>query len=116
MVAGRINSLQAGDWNIILGKELAYALRLGLGDKVTVITPQTNITAAGFIPRLKTFTVSGVFELGMHEYDSALVFMHSVDAAKLFRMPKGSVTGVRLKLTDMFNARQTAQELSLIHI
>ncbi len=112
MVAGRINSLQAGDWNIILGKELAYALRLGLGDKVTVITPQTNITAAGFIPRLKTFTVSGVFELGMHEYDSALVFMHSVDAAKLFRMPKGSVTGVRLKLTDMFNARQTAQEVA----
>ena len=112
MLAGRIDDLQAGKWNIILGKELAYSLRLKLGDKVTAITPQTNITAAGFMPRLKTFTVSGVFELGMHEYDSALVFMHSQDAAKLFRMPEGSVTGVRLKLTDMFNARQTAQKVA----
>lgn len=112
MVAGRVESLAPGSWNIILGRELAYALRLNLGDKVTIITPQTNITAAGFIPRLKTFTVSGIFELGMHEYDSALVFMHAQDAAKLMRMPKDSVTGVRLKLTDMFNARQTAEEVA----
>ncbi len=110
--AGRLDSLQGGAWNIVLGKELAYSLRLRLGDKVTIITPQTNVTAAGFMPRLKTFTVSGIFELGMHEYDSALVFMHAEDAGKLFRLPKGSVTGIRLKLTDMFQAHKIAEDVA----
>ncbi|MGM0564166.1 MAG: lipoprotein-releasing ABC transporter permease subunit [Pseudomonadota bacterium] len=112
MVAGRFDSLKAGEWNIVLGAELARALALRVGDKITVISPQTNITAAGFIPRLKTFTLSGVFELGMHEYDSGLVFMHSADAARLKRMPEGAVTGVRLKLRDMFQAREVAGEVA----
>lgn len=112
MKIGSLNSLQAGKWNIVLGNELLRALGLQVGDRVTVITPEANITAAGFIPRLKTFTISGMFELGMHEYDSALVLMHHSDSAKLLRMPAGSVSGVRLKLDDIYNARPIAEALS----
>ncbi|EDY86709.1 lipoprotein releasing system, transmembrane protein, LolC/E family [gamma proteobacterium HTCC5015] len=112
MVVGSFDSLKAGEWNIVLGSELARALRLRLFDKVTVVSPQTNITAAGFIPRLKTFTLTGVFELGMNEYDSGLVFLHAADAGKLMRMPEGGVTGVRLKLTDMFEAGRIGEEVA----
>lgn len=112
MLIGDIDELQAGRWNIILGAELLQSLRLRIGDRVTVISPQTNMTAAGFIPRTKTFTVSGAFRLGMHEYDSALAFMNAQDAAKLFKLPKGTVTGVRLKLDDMFDAPKVSRALN----
>lgn len=112
MKAGDLHSLKAGEWNIVLGVEMLQALGLAVGDRVTVITPEANITAAGFIPRLKTFTISGAFELGMHEYDSAFVFMHASDSAKLLRMPTGSVTGIRLKLDDIYNARNIGEQIS----
>lgn len=112
MLIGDIKDLQPGQWNIILGAELLQSLRLRIGDRVTVIAPQTNITAAGFIPRTKTFTVAGAFRLGMHEYDSALAFMNTQDAAKLFKLPKGTVTGVRLKLDDMFDAPKVSRTLN----
>ena len=103
MLYGELADLRSGEFGIILGQGLARSLGLLLGDKVMVVTPQASNTPAGILPRMKRFTVKGIFEVGMHEYDSALALIHLDDAARLFRT-QGGVTGLRLKLTDMFQA------------
>ncbi len=108
---GSLDDLQPGSFNIILGRELAYVLGVGPGDKVTVVTPQVSVTPVGVMPRLKRFTVTGLFEVGMAEFDRGAAFVHIEDAAKLLRLEAG-VTGVRLKLRDLFMAPQIARELA----
>ena len=103
MRVGSIQDLVPGEFGIVLGRELARALGVGPGDRVVVITPQASVTPAGFLPRLKRFTVVGMFEIGMFEYDSALALMHIEDAATLFRLD-GGVSGVQLRLADLFQA------------
>ncbi len=98
-------------FNIVLGSELARALGVFVGDKITVIAPQGVVTPAGVIPRLKTFTVSGLFEVGMFEYDSGLALIRLEDAQRLYRMDD-RVSGVRLKLDDLFRAPAIARELA----
>ena len=110
MVFGELANLKPGEFGIILGKDLARALGVFQFDKVTLIVPQANVTPAGIMPRLRRFTVVGIFEAGMYEYDSTMALMHVEDAAKLFRM-KGQVTGVRLKLEDMFKSDIVSREL-----
>ncbi|WP_296592758.1 lipoprotein-releasing ABC transporter permease subunit [Methylophaga sp.] len=110
IIQGRFDSLQPGSYGIILGKDLAIAMGVGTGDKITVITPHVTPTPAGVIPRLKRLTVSGVFEIGMYEYDSALAIMNIEDAANLFRIP-GKVTGLRLQLDDVYQAPRITREL-----
>lgn len=116
MIAGRLGDLKSGEFGIILGKGLANALGVGMGEKVSLLTPQANVTPAGIMPRFKRFTVVGVFEAGMNEYDSALALMHLDDAAKLMRM-ESAISGVRLKLDDLYAAprltRQLAEELPI---
>ncbi|GAB6042192.1 lipoprotein-releasing ABC transporter permease subunit [Endothiovibrio diazotrophicus] len=111
MVAGRMEDLRPGEFGMVMGRELATNLGVTLGDKVTVITPQANMTPAGFIPRLKRFTLVGIFEVGMYEYDRGLVLIHMQDADKLLRMD-GAVSGVRLKLDDLFLAPRIARQLA----
>ncbi len=111
MVAGTLEVLQPGSFNIILGSELATTLGVGVGDKVTLITPSANVSPAGIMPRLKRFTVAGVFEVGMFQYDSALALIHLRDAARLYRFDD-NVSGVRLKLDNMFAAPRVAAELT----
>jgi len=101
MTSGQLGDLKAGEFGIILGHGLARSLGAVMGDKVTVVTPQAISTPAGILPRLKRFTVRGIFEVGMHEYDSALSLIHIEDAMKLFRTD-GGVTGLRLKLDDLY--------------
>jgi len=101
MTTGQLGDLKAGEFGIILGHGLARSLGAVMGDKVTVVTPQAISTPAGILPRLKRFTVRGIFEVGMHEYDSALSLIHIEDAMKLFRT-EGGVTGLRLKLDDLY--------------
>ncbi len=108
MEIGALSDLKAGEFNIILGQELARRLGVRLGEKVTLVTPQASVTPIGVMPRLKRFTVVGVFEAGMHEYDSALALIHLEDGARLFLRP-GQVSGVRLKLDDMFEAPYLTQ-------
>lgn len=108
MEVGVLGDLEAGAFNIILGQELARRLGVRVGDKVTLVTPQASVTPIGVMPRLKRFSVVGVFQAGMHEYDSALALIHLEDAAKLFLRP-GQVSGVRLKLDDMFQAPYLTQ-------
>jgi len=110
MISGNLNDLRPGEFGIVLGKELANALGVYQGEKITVITPQANVTPVGVLPRLRRFTVVGVFEAGMHEFDRSLALMHMADAQKLFNMGD-KVSGLRLKLDDMFNARYVTHEL-----
>jgi len=111
MKIGVLNDLKPGEYGIILGAELASYLGAMLGDKVTVISPQLNATPAGVMPRLKRFTVVGIFQVGMFEYDRNMALIHLTDASKLFRL-EGNVSGLRLKLDDLFNAPQLSQELA----
>ena len=109
MILGDLNDLRKGEFNIVLGKELARSLGLGLGDKVTLVAPQANVTPAGILPRLKRFTLVGVFEVGMHEFDSGLALIHMDDALKLFR--KTGPTGLRLKTNDILKAPVISREI-----
>lgn len=111
MRLGKLDDLKAGEWGIILGLELAQALGAGMGDKVTVITPQGNITPAGILPRMKQFTVTGIFSAGMFEYDSGLALIHLQDAQKLARLGD-EVSGLRLKTQDIFRAPWVTRDLA----
>src|SRR5436189_1733600 len=110
MAAAKLESLVPGEFGIVLGSELARALGARDGDKVTLIAPQGLVTPAGVIPRLKQFTVVGVFEVGMFEYDSGLALVHLEDAQKLYQMGD-AVSGVRLRLEDLFASRSVASDL-----
>ena len=111
MKQGRLDALRPGEFGIILGAELAHALQAGVGDKITLIAPQGLVTPAAILPRLKQFTVVGLFEVGMYEYDSGLALIHLADAQKLYRMGE-RVSGVRLKLDDLFAAPAVARDLA----
>ncbi|HEY6133014.1 MAG TPA: lipoprotein-releasing ABC transporter permease subunit [Rubrivivax sp.] len=101
--------LRPGEWNIVLGAELARVLGANVGDKVTVVAPGGQVTPAGVVPRLKQFTLAGTFEAGHFEYDSGLALIHIDDAAKLFRVE--GPTGVQLRLNDVQQARRVASDL-----
>src|SRR5688500_11440160 len=96
---GKLAELEAGKFRIILGSALATELGVGVGDNVVLMTPEGSATPAGFVPRTRRFTVSGIFESRMFEYDRGLALMHMSDAAKLYRLG-ASVTGLRLALDD----------------
>jgi lipoprotein-releasing system permease protein len=108
---GDLGLLEEGKYSIILGSELAIALGAGIGDSITVVSPQVTIGPTGILPRLRRFTVTGTFEVGMYEYDRGVALVHIKDAAKLFRLDD-NVTGLRLKLDDIFAAPQIARALS----
>jgi lipoprotein-releasing system permease protein len=108
---GRFDALEPGEFRIVLGSELAYMLGVGIGDKVTVMAPEMRASPVGVRPQMRRFEVVGIFEVGMYEYDRGYAFVHLKDAQKLFREGQG-VTGVRLKLDDMFRAWRVAQDLS----
>jgi lipoprotein-releasing system permease protein len=111
MKIGALDLLEAGKYQIILGAELANYLGAKIGEKITIISPQVNSTPAGIIPRLRRFTVVGIFEVGMYEYDRNMAIIHMEDAKKLLRL-NDRVTGLRLKLDDLFNARQLTHEIA----
>jgi lipoprotein-releasing system permease protein len=110
MVAGQLDALRPGEFGIVLGADLARSLRLYLGDKVTVIAPQGLVTPAGVVPRLKQFRVVGLFEVGHFEYDSGLALVNIADAQRLYQLGD-EVSGVRLKLADLFQSRRVARDL-----
>lgn len=112
MKAGDFAALEAGRFGIVLGRDLAAALRVQMGDKVTLIAPQGLVTPAAVLPRVKQFEVVGIFEAGMYEYDSGLALVHVADAQALYRLGD-AVSGVRLKLDDLFAAPRVARELAM---
>jgi len=110
MRAGALTDLKPGQFGIVLGAELARALNVRIGDPVVMITPQGTMTPAGTLPRLKTFHLVGVFEMGMFEFDSGLALIDLDDARRLYQID--GVSGVRLKLDDMFEAPAVALDLA----
>ena len=111
MVEGSVDDLVDGGFQIILGRDLASYLGVGVGDKVTVVTPQVSATPVGIMPRLKRFTVSGLFAVGMADYDRNAAFIQMQDAAKLMTLGD-KVSGIRLKLTDLWLAPRLAREIA----
>ena len=109
-VLGDLLALKSRSYGIVLGVELAANLNVSLGDKVTVISPKARVTPAGVIPRMKRFTVVGIFKMRMPDYDSSSAFMHLDDAKRLFSMRQG-ISGMRLKLQDLFQADVVTQTL-----
>lgn len=111
MRAGQLQDLKPGEFGIILGQELAHALGAVVGDKIVLMAPQGQFTPTGVVPRIKQFRLIGVFQVGMYEYDAGLALIHIADAAKLYRMGE-DVSGVRLKLEDLFLAPQLSRDLA----
>ena len=111
MYDGRLDSLSSGTFNIVLGIELAEALGVTAGDKVTVTLAEGRVTPAGVIPRTKRFTVSGIYRVGMYEFDRRLAFINLEDAQKLYRK-KGAVTGIRLAVTEIYAAPDIVREVA----
>ena len=111
MRQGELTSLAPGEFNIVIGSELASALQVGVGGKVTVTLAQGIVTPAGVMPRTKRFTVSGIYRVGMYEYDRRLAFINVADAQRLYRMGD-AVTGVRLAVTDIFAAPEIVREVA----
>jgi len=111
MRSGRLDALKPGEFGIILGAQLARALGVSPGEKVVLVAPQGQVTPAGILPRLKQFTVVGIFSVDHYEYDSGLALVHLDDARNLFRFGE-AVSGVRLKLKDLFLSREVARDLT----
>ena len=110
MVVGSLKELLPGEFGIILGQDLAYKLGVDVGQKITMVTPSANVTPAGVIPRLKRFTVIGIFKVGFFEYDSSVGLIHLDDAARVFRKKSG-VTGVQVQVKDLFAVGSVKNEL-----
>jgi len=110
MRAGSLEDLRPGEFGVVLGADLARSLGVLRGDKIALVAPQGVVTPAGVIPRLKQFTVAGVFEAGIVDADSGLALVHMRDAQTLYQLGEAA-SGVRLKLDDLFAARTVGREL-----
>ncbi len=112
MQTGSFDALTAGQYGIVLGDELAKALNVSIGDRIVIATPQPVITPIGVMARMRGFKVIGTFASGMYEFDRNLAYIHMADAARLYRMGD-QVTGLRLRLDDMFAAPRVVRDLAL---
>lgn len=107
---GKISNLQPGKFGIVLGQSIAENLGVEMGDKVTIVVPKTTLSPLGVLPNLKQFTVVGVFKVG-YQYDNSYALINIQDAAALLNM-QGEVTGVQLKLKNLFNAGLVTHQLN----
>jgi len=112
VISGDLASLQAGSFNIVLGVELANELRASIGDKVTMTLAEGLVTPAGVVPRTKRFTVSGIYRIGMYEFDRRVAFVNIEDSQRLFRLAE-DIRGIRLSVTDIYRASQVVREVAL---
>ncbi len=111
LVEGTLESLAPGKFNMLIGRDLALRLRATVGTALTLVAPRARITPAGVMPRMRRFTVTGIFEAGHAQYDTSLAVVHVEDAQRVFRLGRG-VSGLRVKLADMFDAPRVSRELA----
>ena len=111
MKSGDLSALRSGEFGIVLGRYVARALSAGVGTKVTLVAPRAKVTPAGILPRLRRFTVVGVFEVGATQYDSAVALVNLEDASRVFQLD-GRASGLRIKLDDLFQAPHVSRELA----
>lgn len=112
LIAGNINELSSGTYQIVIGSRLAQRLGVGVGDPLNVVTPEARVTAAGILPRLRRFEVAGIFEVDMAQYDSSVALIHLDDAQRLLRLRDG-ITGVRLEFADLMEAPRLVRDIAL---
>ena len=112
MVEGKLDQLTPGSFNIVLGRELALWLGVGVGDSVIATTSDFRSTPMGAIATQKRFLVSGIFEAGYNDFDKGLAVVNMKDLQRVLRMGEG-VTGVRLKMHDMDSAFDVARDLAM---
>ncbi|MFJ1298429.1 lipoprotein-releasing ABC transporter permease subunit [Pseudomonadota bacterium AL_CKDN230030165-1A_HGKHYDSX7] len=112
MVSGKLTDLKPGGFGAVLGSDLATDMDVKVGDTVMMLAPQGSISPAGFAPRMRQFTIVGIFSSGHYEYDSSLVFVDDDDAARVFR--DSGTAGVRLRIADMQRAPQVTTELAKV--
>jgi lipoprotein-releasing system permease protein len=108
LIGGRVDDLAAGRYRVILGSALAEELGAKIGDRVVLLVAEGDVTPAGVIPRMRAFQVTGILSIGMYEYDRRIAIVAMQDAAKVLRMGD-DVTGIRLKLTDMYAAPRVSR-------
>lgn len=111
MQAGSLSTLTPDDYRIVIGSGLAEALNVGLGDELVLVLAQGSVTPAGISPRLRSFTVSGIFEAGMYEYDRGLAFVNMEVGGRLFGTG-GRASALRLGVRDVYAAQAVATELA----
>jgi len=112
VVQGTLLNLKPDSFGMVIGEELANRLDVGIGDKITVITPRISLSLAGVTPRLKRFTVTGIFRAGSgFGFDTSLAFVNLADAQKLFEMGP-TVTGIHVKIDDAYAAPAFAEQLT----
>jgi lipoprotein-releasing system permease protein len=111
MRAGRLADLKPGEFGMVIGVGIARSLQLRPGDRVTLLAPGGQVTPAGLMPRLKQFTVTGIFAMDHNEFDTSLALVHMQDAQVMYRL-EGSVTGVRLKVKNLDDAPRIARDLT----
>jgi len=112
MKQGSLDDLVSGGFGVVIGDKAATKLGVGLGDKVTFVSPEVMVTPAGMFPRMKRFTVVGIFHVGAGELDGYLGVTNLQDLARLHRWKPDQVQGLRLKFTDLFKAPRTAYEIA----
>jgi len=112
LLQGSLDDLQAGQFHIVLGEALANELGAKVGDSVVLLVPQGTATPTGIMPRMRRFTVTGLFRSGMYEFDRGLALVHIADAARLYRLGT-AVTGLRLALADPLTAPRMVRELAV---
>ncbi|THB71032.1 MAG: lipoprotein-releasing ABC transporter permease subunit [Gammaproteobacteria bacterium] len=110
LVEGSADGLVPKSYKILIGTALAEKLGVGVGDKITLVEPNMQVSAVGLLPRMKRFTVAGIFNAGMYTFDLRMIIMHMSDASRFMRM-KSSVTGIRVKTIDINDSYITAYEL-----
>ncbi len=111
IVEGDAAALKSGEFGLILGASLARALGVDLGERVTLIAPKGRVTPAGLLPRLKRFTVVGLFRIDMQPYDNGIALIHMDDAARVFGLAD-AVSGLRIKLRDVERSREVRRQLN----
>jgi lipoprotein-releasing system permease protein len=104
MTSGDLAELTPGSYRVVIGQQLATLLGVEIGDEVVLVLAEAMVTVAGLVPRVKSFTVTGIFDAGMYEYDRGLVFTSFDDAARLFGTG-GEATGLRLAIPDLYSSR-----------
>ncbi|MFJ5296312.1 lipoprotein-releasing ABC transporter permease subunit [Pseudomonas sp. NPDC088368] len=112
MKQGRLDDLVSGGFGVVIGDKAATKLGVGIGDKVTFVSPEVTVTPAGMFPRMKRFTVVGIFHVGAGELDGYLGVTNLQDLARLHRWKPDQVQGLRLKFTDLFKAPRTAYDIA----
>lgn len=113
VVKGDLNTLKAGQFNVVIGQGLAESLNLEVGDQISVLTPQTNVTLVGVFPRYKVFHITGIYHTTGGLYDAGMLFINMNDAETLF-LPGQRQSGVHIRLHDLYQAPQVTQQLQQI--